>query len=290
MHEVERIRRFNRTITRRLGALDSSFLGRRRSLGACRVLYEIGADGTDIRSLRDRLGLDSGYASRLVGGLEREGLVKVSRSRSDARVRTLALTRAGLRELALLNEYSDQQAAAILEPLSAGQKEALVSAMDTVERLYRASSLSIDIEDPRSPAAVSCIESYCDELARRFEKGFDPGRSISANPGELVLPHGCLVVAKVLGEPVGCGAIKLHGDIAEVKRMWVSPGDRGAGIGGRILSRLEDIAREHGAGVLHLETNESLTEAQAMYRKHGYEEVEPFSDEPYAHHWFEKRL
>jgi hypothetical protein len=41
---------------------------------------------------------------------------------------------------------------------------------------------------------------------------------------------------------------------------------------------------------VRLETNRTLTEAVAMYRAAGYVEVEPFNDEPYAHHWFEKRL
>ena len=57
-----------------------------------------------------------------------------------------------------------------------------------------------------------------------------------------------------------------------------------------MLRRLEEKAREVGLARLHLETNRTLAEAQALYRREGYEEVAPFNSEPYAHHWFEKRL
>jgi ribosomal protein S18 acetylase RimI-like enzyme len=72
--------------------------------------------------------------------------------------------------------------------------------------------------------------------------------------------------------------------------MWTKPSARGQGIARAILQKLEATARQVGLKVLRLETNQSLKEAQALYRKEGYREVAPFNREPYAHHWFEKRL
>ena len=72
--------------------------------------------------------------------------------------------------------------------------------------------------------------------------------------------------------------------------MWVSADARGLGLGRRLLVEMERHAREAGVTVLRLETNSSLTEAIALYRSSGYQEVPAFNDEPYAHHWFEKRL
>ena len=72
--------------------------------------------------------------------------------------------------------------------------------------------------------------------------------------------------------------------------MWVAPSARGLGVGRRLLSELEREAAHHGSDVVRLETNRSLTEAIALYRSSGYVEVDPFNDEPYAHHWFEKRI
>jgi GNAT superfamily N-acetyltransferase len=155
----------------------------------------------------------------------------------------------------------------------------------------QASAVGFAIEDPASLDARWCIQQYVDELNRRFDAGFDPALSISADADELRLPYGLLVIARLDGRPVGCGAIKLHGDQpAELKRMWVSPETRGLGVGWRLLDALEAEARTVGVTVLHLETNRALIEAIALYRRAGYQEVAPFNDEPYAHHWFEKRL
>jgi len=154
-----------------------------------------------------------------------------------------------------------------------------------------AGSVEIAVEDPTTADAQACFLAYFEELDARFDGGFDPGTSISADPGELTDPHGVLLVARLDGKPVGAGAAKFHGtEPAEIKRMWISPDARGHGIARRILAQLEGRAREHGATATRLETNGTLTEAIRLYRSAGYVEVAPFNDEPYAHHWFEKDL
>jgi DNA-binding MarR family transcriptional regulator/N-acetylglutamate synthase-like GNAT family acetyltransferase len=290
MDRVTRVRSFNRTVTQRIGALEAGFLGRDRSLGASRVLFEVGSDGIEVRRLRARLDLDAGYASRLLRGLEAEGLIRTGRASDDARVRFVRLTPKGRRELAVLNRRSDDAAASLLDRLADAQQAELAAAMQTVERLLLAGAVRLEVVDPRSPAARFCLERYFAELAGRFEGGFDPTRSIPADADELTPPHGSFVLATLNGEPVGCGALKCFADRGEVKRMWVAPSCRGLGIGRRILQRLERIAGERRLPRLRLETNRALTEAQSLYHKSGYHEVPRFNDEPYAHHWFEKAL
>jgi GNAT superfamily N-acetyltransferase/DNA-binding MarR family transcriptional regulator len=288
---VGQIRSFNRTVTQRIGALDDGFLSRDRPLGQARVLWEIGPDGCDVRRLRSRLDLDSGYLSRLLRALEQDGLVAVEPSRADGRVRIARLTARGQDERAILDQRSDDAAVSLLRPLTLRQRTRLVTAMAEVERLLVASAVQVTECDPRQPDARSCLRAYFGELARRFDTGFDPARSISADDDELTPPAGLLLVATLPGEPVGCGALKFHdGGPAEVKRMWVSPAHRGLGLGRRILAELETRAAASGARALRLETNRALAEAIALYRDAGYREVAAFSDEPYAHHWFEKVL
>jgi DNA-binding MarR family transcriptional regulator/GNAT superfamily N-acetyltransferase len=291
MHEIASVRSFNRTVTQRVGALQDRYLARDRPLGASRVLWEIGEGATDVRSLRARLDLDSGYLSRLLRLLEGDGLVVVGPDRSDKRVRSVRLTARGRNERALLDRRSDELARSLLEPLSSDQRARLVDAMDVVERLLTAGLVEVAIDDPRSPAARYCLESYYGELNSRFDTGFDPELAISTTAEELTEPAGLLLVARLHGEPIGCGALKLQGDVPfYIKRMWVAPEARGLGVGRRLLAELEDHARRRGADVVHLETNKTLREAAALYRSAGYVEVDPFNDEPYAHHWFEKRL
>jgi DNA-binding MarR family transcriptional regulator/GNAT superfamily N-acetyltransferase len=285
------VRRFNRTVTERIGLLDESFLGRNRPLGASRLLWEIGDQGADLQELRDRLGLDSGYVSRLVRRLEREGLIMADVDPNDRRRRRLRWTTAGRVEAEELDRRSDLAAGALLNDLPAKRRERLLAAFAEVERSLRATMVHVDVEDPRHPHVVTCFTRYAQELDARFDGGFDACISISAKPEELTPPAGYCVVARLRGLPVGCGALKLHGDApAELKRMWVNPSSRGLGIGQRVLDALETLARESGVTVLHLETNRELTEAIAMYRGAGFVEVAPFNDEPYAHHWFEKTL
>ncbi len=288
---VEQVRSFNRTMTERVGVLNDHFLGRNHPLGEARLLWEIGAEGVEIRELRRRLSLDSAYVSRLLRSLEKQGLVVVKTSEDDGRVRLVQLTEAGLRERIELDSRADAFARSLLEPLSESQRVKLGAAMAQVERLLIASMVQIVIADPTSQDAQWCIQQYFAELGQRFEAGFDPTLGISAHAYELTPPAGLLLVARLREEPVGCGALKFHEDaIGEIKRMWVAPHARGLGLGRRLLLSLEHAAREAGMKILHLETNHTLTEAIQLYRNSGYQEVEAFNDEPYAHHWFEKRL
>jgi DNA-binding MarR family transcriptional regulator len=276
MDDVARVRSFNRTVTERVGALQDAYLASGRPLGADRVLWEIG-EGTDLRALRARLDLDSGYLSRLVSSLQREGLVAVAPG-ADKRVRAVSLTAAGREERAALDRRSDALAASLLAPLSDAQREQLLAAMATVERLLTAGQIEIAEEDPSTPDAQFCLGEYYKELDARFEGGFEVGRSIPFDDAILLL-------ARLRGEPVGCGAFKVSE--SSVKRMWIAPRVRGLGLARRLLAALE---RYSTTGIARLETNERLTEAIALYRAAGYVEVAPFNDEPYAHRWFEKRL
>jgi len=288
---IDQVRRFNRTVTQRVGALDDTFLSRDRPLGQARLLWEIGTGGSDLRGLRSRLDLDSGYLSRLLRSLEGEGMVVVEPSHADARVRTARLTSLGLAERAELDRRADDAAAAILQPLGLRQRARLVTAMAEVERLLLASAVQVAVCDPRHPNARRAVRAYVAELSDRFEDGWDPALSISAADEELTPPAGLFLVATLYADVVGCGALKFHhGAPAEVKRVWVSPAVRGLGLGRRLLAELEAHAAARRVRTLRLETNRALGEAVSLYRTAGYREVAPFNDEPYADHWFEKIL
>lgn len=294
--QITQVRRFNRIVTQRVGALDEAFLARGRPLGEARVLWEIGPDSADVRALRTRLGLDSGYLSRILQALAADGLVTVGRSETDGRVRTARLTRDGLAERAELDRRNDAVASSILDPLGDAQRTRLVGAMAEVERLLTASMVRVEPCDPAHPHARFSLASYFRELDERFEDGFDVSRGSPDAPSDLVPPNGLLLVATLTDEPVGCGVLRHHevrGGVpawSEIKRLWVAPSLRGIGLGRRLLAALERQAATAGARAVRLDTNRVLGEAIAMYRTQGYREIARFNDNPYAHHWFEKSL
>jgi len=286
--EIETIRQFNRTVTRTIGIFGGNYLGRPRPLAASRLLFEIGESGADVRTLRERLGLDSGYLSRLLRTLERESLIRLGASEGDRRVRRAVLTDEGRKELQILNRLSNDDAQALLDSMLRTKRPQLIEAMQTVERLLVSRAIVIELADVNDIRAQSALRSYFTELAERFESGFDPGEHASGS--RFVPPKGLFVMATLYRSPVGCGALQFHENYAEIKRMWVDPKYRGTGTGSRILERLESEARRSGQFIVRLDTNASLQEAQALYARTGYREIARYNDNPYAQRWYEKRL
>jgi DNA-binding MarR family transcriptional regulator/GNAT superfamily N-acetyltransferase len=291
MDAVATLRRFNRCYTQRIGVLAESYLETGRPLGPSRLLFEIGADGARITDLRRRLGLDSGYLSRLLRQLEQEDLVTVSADPADRRQRIVRLSKAGHREWRRLDQRSELVARNLVDPLSPRQRAELAAALATAERLLRAATIEIERVDPRSPGAELALAQYFGELDQRFRTGFDTHAGGGDDVAPMRPPAGAFLVMRSDQLVVGCGGVHHIDDaVGEIKRMWIHPEWRGLGLGGRMLARLEATARELGRTRVVLDTNETLHEAISMYERAGYHPIERYNDNPYAHHWFAKDL
>ena len=305
MDDVAVLRRFNRSYTQRIGALEDSFLGLGMPLGPARLLFEIGAAPATTQALRERLGLDSGYLSRLLRRLENEGLIDVTPDPDDRRRRQVTLTEAGRERWRELERRSDDQARLIVDPLTQRQRERLARALSEADLLVRAATVSFAPTDPASPVARDVVGRYFAEIGRRF--GFDAAADETEKDTKLLVPPtGVFVVAVSDGEPVACGGLQTLDALAdgpigggpltngqrvgELKRMWVHDDWRGAGLGSRLLRHLEDQARALGHGAVRLDTNAALAEAISMYQRAGYRPIARYSDNPWATHFFEKRL
>lgn len=286
---VEVVRQFNRAYTQRIGALETSFLGTGMPLGEARVLFEIGPAGTGVRELRARLGLDSGYLSRLLRELADDGLVVLAADRADARRRIARLTARGARAWRDLDRRSNRIAEQLLDGLSDRQRADLTTALARAYQLVRLATVAFEVVDPRSPAADAALRAYFAELDARFPGGFRPGDAGEA--AAYTQPRGVFLLARSDDETIACGGwTRLDATTAEIKRMWVAPAWRGTGMGKRMLATLEDGARARRYKRVVLDTNSALAEAIAMYRASGYTEIERYNDNPYARLWFAKRL
>jgi DNA-binding MarR family transcriptional regulator/GNAT superfamily N-acetyltransferase len=286
---ISRVRRFNRVVTCEVGALDTSFLGRGRPLGAARVLNAIGQGQADVASIREYLGLDSGLMSRLLRGLEDEGLIETVSNRQDARRRIARLTEAGRSEFQAYEALSNAQAEIFLARHS--RPEELLHAMDLVASVLGRSRIVVEEMDPRHSDARFCLSEYYAELARRFENGFEVSLSRDPDAVDMIRPRGAFLVAMSDSLPIGCVGLKGTGsEIAEIKRLWVAPSARGLGLARRLMTAAEGVARELSINILRLDTNSTLAEAQQLYRNTGWSEIDRFNDDPYPDTFFEKHL
>ncbi|WP_460707346.1 bifunctional helix-turn-helix transcriptional regulator/GNAT family N-acetyltransferase [Myceligenerans halotolerans] len=269
------VRRFNRSYTQRIGALEDSFLGMGAPLGTMRLLFEIGTRAGTVADLRARTGLDSGYVSRQLKRLTGARLVD--------------LTPLGRTRWNELEARSAERARTLLEPLTERQRDRLVRALAEADLLVRTAAMTFETVDPLSPGARAAVGQYAAELATLFP--FDPGEPSEADAAQLLPPSGRFVLAVDDGEPVACGGVRAFGDgVAEIKRMWVHPDWRGAGLASRLLQHLETAAADAGHTTVRLDTNEALTAAIAMYDRAGYHRIDRYNDNPDATHFFEKHL
>jgi ribosomal protein S18 acetylase RimI-like enzyme len=149
---------------------------------------------------------------------------------------------------------------------------------------------------PSDPRAVRALREFMAEMSSRFTgreaTDDDVREALREFPSDdLLEPEGLLLVAHRDGAAVGCAGLRRIGDgLGEVKRVWVSPGSRRQGLGRRLMAEIERHARERGLRELRLDTRSDLVESRRLYEQLGYREVEPFGANPYAAHWFVKRL
>lgn len=144
---------------------------------------------------------------------------------------------------------------------------------------------------PADPAARTCLSAYYAELDARFPGGFKVELSHDPDAADLTRPRGTFIVAFDTDRPVACVALKgTDKGYAEIKRMWIAADRRGSGLAGRLIARVEEVARELGITLLRLDTNRALPDAIAMYRHWGWREIPRFNDDPYAEVFFEKAL
>ena len=287
---IARLRRFNRVVTREIGALDTSYLGRGRPLGAARVLQLVKAAGTDVAEIRKRLDLDTGLLSRLLRALEDEGLVQVTVDPADRRRRIAMLTDAGQSEWQVYDQLGYAKAQQVFAHAGSRQ-QALIDAMDLIATVMLQDQVEIRDADPDDPAALACIAAYYQLVADKVS-GFTPDMlTLPLNDAAKYRPpQGAFWVAWSDDLPIGCISLRpFEPGVAEVKRLWVDPIARGQGLARRLLRTLESRARAMGFTQLKLDSNTILTEAITLYRADGWFETAPYTSAP-ANIWMAKRL
>lgn len=295
---VEAVRRFNRFFTRRIGVLREGLLHTTYSLTEARILLEVAhREASTATDLSRELGLDPGYLSRILSGLEQRGLIEKLPSESDGRKRIIALTPAGGEVFSLLEARSREEVGEMLGDLSQGGRRRLLDAMKTIEGvLGEDSAKGFKFSEPfflrqHEPGDMGWVvhrhgvlyageygwderfEALVARIAADFIDGYDPTK------------ERCWI-AEMNGERVGCVFVVKAGDtVAKLRLLLVEPQARGLGLGAQLVDECICFARSRGYEKLTLWTNSMLDAARHIYKQKGFELVEKEE-----HHSFGKDL
>jgi DNA-binding MarR family transcriptional regulator/N-acetylglutamate synthase-like GNAT family acetyltransferase len=289
--QVATIRRFNRFYTARLGLLRRRHLNGEFTLTEARLMYEIDANPqTTARSLCRRLELDAGYISRLLAGLARKKQLRQVRSNDDGREKQLILTRKGKQSVARLNDMSAMQLHEMLSNVSPTDREELVAALRSVQRILRKSqktAVRIERLTVLSDHAHAILQEYYEAVHVVWRDKPGDLKEILKEPasgmwlawmGEEVA--GCVVLRKLPSIPLA----------SECKRLYVRPAARGHHIADRLMDALEEFARGEGVQCICLDTYDDLKPAIALYERRGYQRCERYNENPQATLFMSKKI
>jgi len=276
---VQAVRSFNRFYTKRIGVLQNGWLGSPLSLAEARVLYEMAhheqPTATDIGK---ELGLDAGYLSRMLRSLDQRGFVRRTRSNADGRRADLSLTRAGQAAFARLEQQTNDDVAAMLGKLPAGDQRRLVEAMHVIEGLVSARR-----EGPRSyvlrPPHAGDLGWIVHRQGALYAEEWNYNEEFEALAAEIVAEfvkhlrpskERCWIAEKD-GEIVGSVFLVSKSEtVAKLRLLFVEPSARGLGIGSRLIDECVRFARQAGYRKITLWTQSELRAARRLYKKAGF--------------------
>lgn len=288
---VERVREFNRGWTVVLELLDQGLLKTEHSLAEARVLFELAQrESWERLELRDRLGMDASFLTRVLSRLEGKGLVVATPSEKDGRAIDLALTEAGREAFRVLNTRSVHQIRQMLDPLTNDQRSTLVEAMTVISRLAgRQQEPGETIIRALAPGDMGWVVGrhgaiYSDEfgwdsdfealvakIVYDYHSGLKPGRENAW-------------IAEVDGARAGCVfCCERDPDTAQLRILLVEPWARGLGLGARLVEECVTFARLAGYSRMMLWTNDVLVSARRIYEAFGFELVEEEEHHSFGH-------
>lgn len=302
-NEIEVVRTFNREYTRLLGVLDEGLLDSPYSLTEVRLMFEL-AQVAELATtrLRESLGLDPGYLSRLLARLEADGLVERSRSGADLRRQLVRLTGRGREVFADLDVRSAAQVEGLLKDLPADRRHRLVSAMAAIRSLLAGRSPEPCVLRPLRPGDLGWVV-WRHGVFYAEERGWDSTYEalvarIAAGYGERHDPA-CenAWIAEIDGEPVGsvfCVRADRPGEVAQLRLLLVEPQARGIGLGQRLVDECLAFARGAGYREMVLWTVSGLAASRHLYVKAGFEleseDVEERFGDRITGQWWRLRL
>jgi DNA-binding MarR family transcriptional regulator/GNAT superfamily N-acetyltransferase len=288
---VAALRAFNRFYTGQLGMLGPGFLSTPHTLAEARVLFELAQeDQVEVAVLRERMRIDAGHLSRLLGRLERRGLVARERSAADGRRQLARLTPAGEADFAVLDERSAAETGARLAGLGEAQRQQLVAALAEVRALLEPTPPARDVViRPPRPGDLGWVverhgQIYAEEHGWNAEFEGLVARIVADFAATRDPAREAMWVAEVDGRPAGCiFCVRADDDVAKLRLLLVEPRARGLRLGTRLVDECIAFARAAGYRELTLWTNDTLVFARAIYERAGFRLVDEAPHHSFGH-------
>ncbi len=283
MLDIATVRRFNRFYTRQIGLLQRGYLDSPFSLSEVRVLYEIAhRDHPAAATIAQDLGLDTGYLSRMLAGLEKRGLLLRQPECADGRRSRLSLTRRGRTAFTPLERSADRDVDAMLAKLAPLQRRSLLDSMTTIEKILAPSGAAAEpsyLIRPHQPGDMGWVihrhgvlyaqeygwderfEAEVAEIAAHFIQHFEPKR------------ERCWIAEKDGAIAGSIFLVRKTASIAKLRLFLVEPSARGLGIGNRLVTECLRFARQAGYRKITLWTQSILYAARHIYAQHGFRRI-----------------
>lgn len=274
---VAQVRAFNRFYTRQIGVLEEHLLRSDLSLTEVRVLFELAeGQGISAAQLGQRLGLNAGYLSRLLSGLQTRGLLRREPSAMDGRANRLVLTDAGRGVFAQLDAASNDSIGAMVQHLSEPGRQRLVEAMVQIQTLLGGTEAAYVLRDPRPGDMGWVIHRHGTLYAREFGWNAEFEALVADIVTRYLREHDPQTercwIAELDGTPVGSVFVVRHdAQNAKLRLLHVDASARGLGIGQRLVEEAMNFARAVGYKRMVLWTNAALTDARRLYERAGFE-------------------
>ena len=290
--DIADFRRFTRMYTRLIGTLNEGLLATEYSLAEARVIYELATRAEPkATEISEALGLDAGYLSRILAKFESASLISRRASKKDSRSAELSLTRRGKAAFDTLNALAQDQARAILDGLSVGDRAELIRSMKTIEDILapREAKREPWVLRTHRPGDMGWVV-HREGMRYAQEYGWDEGfealvaRIVADFITNFDARRERCWMAEVDGQPAGHVFLVRHPDqpeTAKLRLLLVEPEQRGKGLGHVLVEECVQFARSVGYRKITLWTQSILTSAHRIYEKAGFRLV---GEEP--HHSF----
>ncbi|MBP2702447.1 MarR family transcriptional regulator [Microbispora sp. RL4-1S] len=287
MDMVTEVRAFNRFYTRVIGVLGAGMHDTPYSLTEARVLFEVGArEPAETADIRELLGLDPGYLSRILTRFETEGLITRRRSAEDGRRQVAELTDDGRRTLTMLDRRSSDEVETILGGLTGEDRRKVIAAMRTIRTLLGPAERREPyvIRPPRTGDLGWVVHRH--GVVYGEEHGWGAGfealvtRVVADYADHHDPAREAAWIAEVDGEPAGCVfCVRKDDETAQLRLLLVDPRARGMGLGRRLVEECVRFARQAGYRRIMLWTRDVLAGARKIYLDVGFTLAEQYAGE-----------